>query len=268
MRGHVEQLPVLSTTFPFSFSEPQEQLGLTGQPKALTANEASSPAAFNYLNRKWQNRPRGRISLSSHFYSGCFPFPEAADGLLPGRRGSGQASPGFGNGVSWRVTLPLPGSCGGKALGPFPSWRWLHLPGDAGLLWGFSGLWPERAFSRCKPSQPKTQLCPAKGSPGWGGAPASLVLVLCVRPSSSRGSSAVRICALLVPDAEGNLSGGQAGESHTGLGSQPRGERSRTPTGWVRNLFTSISRYMRPFFFSFLFTIIVTQVNPSINRQI
>lgn len=56
MRGHVEQLPVLSTTFPFSFSEPQEQLGLTGQPKALTANEASSPAAFNYLNRKWQNR--------------------------------------------------------------------------------------------------------------------------------------------------------------------------------------------------------------------
>ncbi|ELK25282.1 hypothetical protein MDA_GLEAN10012279 [Myotis davidii] len=72
--------------------EPQEQLGLTGQPKALTANEASSPAAFNYLNRKWQNRARGRISLSSHFHSGCFPFPEAADGLLPGPRGSGQAS--------------------------------------------------------------------------------------------------------------------------------------------------------------------------------
>lgn len=35
---------------------------------------------------------RGRISLSSHFHSGCFPFPEAADGLLPGPRGSGQAS--------------------------------------------------------------------------------------------------------------------------------------------------------------------------------
>lgn len=34
------------------------------------------------------------------------------------------------------------------------------------------------------------------------------------------------------------------------------------------NLFASISRYMRPFFFFFLFTIIVTLVNPSINRQI
>lgn len=106
------------------------------------------------------------MNLSSNFHRGCFPFPEAADGVLQGPRG---LWPGFGNGVSRRVILPLPGSCGGKALGPSPSWHWLHLPGDAGLLWGFSRLWPERAFSRCKPSQPKTQLCPAQGSPGRGG---------------------------------------------------------------------------------------------------
>lgn len=28
----------------------------------------------------------------------------------------------------------------GPLVGPFPSWHGLHLPRDAGLLWGFSGL--------------------------------------------------------------------------------------------------------------------------------
>lgn len=45
-----------------------------------------------------------------------------------------------------------------------------------------------------------------------------------------------------------------------------RGETSRTPTGWGRNLFTSISRYMRPFFF-FPFHDHSHSVNPSINRS-
>lgn len=63
----------------------------------------------------------------------------------------------------------------------------------------------------------------------------------------------------------------QLGEPHGPSGSESPlwGERHLgLPRGRVRNLFTSISRYMRPFFFFFLFTIIVTLVNPSINRQI
>jgi len=56
------------------------------------------------------------------------------------------------------------------------------------------------------------------------------------------------------PGAEPQCGGGGGGGRHLG-----------PPRGWVRNLFTSISRYMRPFFF-FPFHY-HSLVNPSINRS-
>lgn len=84
--------------------------------------------------------------------------------------------------------------------------------------------------------------------------------------------SDVGICSvgsLMLKNALQRLGGPIRQEPHWPPGPSPSvgSRRHSGPSGeWVRNLFTSILRYMRPFFF--LFTIIVTLVNPSINRQI
>lgn len=93
---------------------------------------------------------------------------------------------------------------------------------------------------------------PREGEPGMSRGTSFLGPHLCRRPSSSRGSPGVGICAPLVPDADGNLSGGRAGESHTGLESQHRGELPRSPPGGLE---TSLQAFQETcvLFFSFFF---------------
>lgn len=112
-------------------------------------------------------------------------------------------------------------------------------------------------------------LCLTEGSPGSGRGDWSCCPLLGFRCSQPR----VPQCQELVSVGSPMLMEifHQLGEPHGPSGSESPlwGERHLgLPRGRVRNLFTSISRYMRPFFFFFLFTIIVTLVNPSINRQI
>lgn len=131
-----------------------------------------------------------------------------------------------------------------------------------GLLWAVTREGHLRAANK---ASHKT-----KGDPGGWGAPTASVLVLCFRPSQQRVQMS-ESAPCWVPDAEERPSEiGRPHQAGATLAPQPSpsvgSRRHSGPSGeWVRNLFTSILRYMRPFFF--LFTIIVTLVNPSITDK-
>lgn len=131
-----------------------------------------------------------------------------------------------------------------------------------GLLWAVTREGHLRAANK---ASHKT-----KGDPGGWGAPTASVLVLCFRPSQQRVqmSESVPVGSLMLKNALQRLGGPIRQEPHWPPGPSPSvgSRRHSGPSGeWVRNLFTSILRYMRPFFF--LFTIIVTLVNPSITDK-
>lgn len=91
------------------------------------------------------------------------------------------------------------------------SWHWLPLPGDAGLRWGFSRPWPERACPRCKPRQPQATALPCQGEPGLRRGSSSL------RPHPvPQAFFQPRVLWCPNPGAEGNLSRNRAGESYPG----------------------------------------------------
>lgn len=104
-----------------------------------------------------------------------------------------------------------------------------------------------------------------------GGGPPQRPSWSCASGLRNRGfrcQNLLPVGSLMLKNARQRLGGPIRQEPHWPPGPSPSvgSRRHSGPSGeWVRNLFTSILRYMRPFFF--LFTIIVTLVNPSITDK-
>lgn len=165
--------------------------------------------------------------------------------------------------------------------GPQPSpWRrWLHSSGVAGSHEALSRLpWASPGCDQRGPAtRQHTALCPDQGMTlgGSGRGHHSFCPSPVLQAFATEGSQRSESGLCWVPDGDESPSkigrpqqvrATRAPWSRVPVrGGGMEGEHLGPPQGWVRNLFTSISRYMRPFFF--LFTIIVTLVNPSMNRQ-